>query len=175
MVALFLFEGYNSGNVECKGVSALNLFNRTITVSVHTQDEKHVIVDGVFIDSNHELVLSMTVNIEDLKVLDSSGELRRAPHQDCLETANWTKSLIGLDLTRNVRKQVIHAVGGEKGCTHFEELALECIKGIKQAMFALMKMKMPFDEVHSKIYEMLEGKCHHFRKKDKVDSNNVAR
>lgn len=153
----------------------LNLFNRTITVSVKTIDEQHIVVDGIFVDSHHELTLSMTVDIENFKVTASQGEFHRAPHEDCLSTGKHTGSLVGIDLSRNVRRQVISAVGGEKGCVHFEELALECVKGVKQANVRLMRLSLPEDEVHSQMYNALEGACHHFRRQEKREKRQVAR
>jgi hypothetical protein len=155
-------------------VSCLNLFNRTITVSVQTKDEKQVIVDGIFIDSHHELVLSMTVDIVKFKIVDANGALRRAPHEDCLDTSKLLPRLVGIDLNRNVRKQIMAAVGGEHGCTHFDELALECVKGLKQAKFRLMKVSMPKEEVNAQLYDYLKGTCYHFRRKNEEESQ-VAR
>ncbi len=153
----------------------MNLFNRTISVSVRDIDEQHVVVDGVFIDSLHELVLSMTVNIKEFIVTASHGEFRRAPHEDCLCTVILTENLVGINLIRNVRRQVVTAVGGEKGCVHIEELALECVKGVKQANVALMRLSMPPEEVHSQIYDILEGTCHHFSTREEKDKKQVAR
>jgi hypothetical protein len=145
------------------GSNSLNLFNRAITVSVQSKDDEHLVVNGLFIDSNHELVLRMTVNIESLIVTEAFGEFRRAPHKDCLVTCKAIQNLQGTDLNRSIRRQVVSAVGGEGGCVHLEELSLECIKGIKQAKFSLMRLRMPQEEVHSQIYDLLEGSCHHFR------------
>lgn len=153
----------------------MNLFNRTIAVSVKKIDEQHIVVDGVFMDSRHELVLSMTVNLESYTVTASQGEFRRAPHEDCLSTGKHTGNLVGIDLSRNVRRQVISAVGGEKGCVHFEELALECVKGVKQANVRLKRLSLPEDEVHSQMYNTLEGTCYHFRTREKREKRQVPR
>lgn len=153
----------------------MNLFNRTISVSVKDVDDQHVAVDGVFIDSFHELVLSMTVNIENFIVTASHGEFRRAPYEDCLCTVNLTGNLVGVNLSRNVRRQVVTAVGGEKGCVHIEELALECIKGVKQANVALLGRRMSPEEVYSRIYDSLEGTCQHFSTREEQNKEQVAR
>lgn len=153
----------------------MNLFNRTISVSVKDIDEQHVVVEGVFIDSFHELVLSMTVNIENFVVTASQGEFRRAPHEDCLCTVNLTGSLVGIDLKRNVRRQVISAVGGKRGCVHVEELALECVKGVKQANVILMRRRLSTEEVYSKMFDILEGTCQHFSTPEEKNKEQVAR
>jgi hypothetical protein len=144
----------------------LNLFNRTINISVNTVDEQHVQVNGVFMDSSHELVLSLNVDIDHFVITAAQGELRRAPHEDCQETAQDVQNLVGIDLNRNVRRQVVNAVGGEKGCVHFEELALECVKGVKQAKFRLLRLSRPAEEVRATIYDILEGTCHHYQKRE---------
>lgn len=153
----------------------MNLFNRTMTVSVNTLDEDRAVAQGVFIDSHHELVLSMTVNMNNFKVLEAEGELRRAPHQDCISTDERVKNLIGIDLTHNVRRQILRAVGEEAGCTHFTELALECVKGIKQAKFHLMGLELPPEVVHSQLQDLLKGTCFHFRKREDLKQEQVAR
>lgn len=153
----------------------MNLFNRTITVSVKKIDEQHIVVDGLFMDSYHELILSMTVNIKNFVVTASQGMFQRAPHEDCLSTGKHAGNLVGIDLSRNVRRQVITAIGGENGCVHFEELALECVKGMKQANVRLMKLSLPEDEVHSQLYDTLEGTCYHFRTREKPAKRQVAR
>lgn len=133
---------------------------------MNTVDEQHVQVDGVFMDSNHELVLSLNVDINNFVIIAAQGELRRAPHEDCQETAQYVRNLVGINLSRNVRRQVVNAVGGENGCVHFEELALECAKGAKQAKFCLLRLRRPAEEVRATLYDILEGTCHHYQKRE---------
>lgn len=154
---------------------ALNLFNRTINVSAHSNDEKHITVNGVFIDSVHELILTLTMNIDEMKIIEAAGEFRRRPHEDCAQTVNLVNNLVGLDLRQHIRKQVVHAVGEEKGCVHFEELALECIKVLNQARFTLVKLKLPDEEARALLTKKLMGGCYHFRRKDAEDSQSAAR
>ncbi|HZK85640.1 MAG TPA: DUF2889 domain-containing protein [Desulfosporosinus sp.] len=141
------------------------LFNRNITVNVRTEDEKTLTVEGVFLDSHHELCITLEVDLESYKITSADGELRRVPHLDCKQTQNLISNLVGIDLNRNVRKQILLAVGLNKGCTHLTDLTLECVKGLIQARFHLMRLRMPALEIKGIVRQYLAGSCLHFKKK----------
>lgn len=139
------------------------LFNRSITVNVHTQDDVNAIVNGIFLDSHHELCLTLTVNLETNEVIGAEAELRRAPHPDCLEVESRVTKLIGLRLVHGVRKKIQAAVGEKDGCTHLTDLALECVKGLVQAKFNIMHRVMSPEVLEEHVWEYLKGSCHHYR------------
>ncbi len=140
------------------------LFNRSITVNVRSDDTKTVTVDGVFLDSHHELCITLVVEIESRIIISAIGEFRRVPHTDCIETQEQIKKLVGVNLGKNVRKQVQAAVGLKYGCTHLTELTLECIKGLMQATYQLMHLTMKADQVNELVEQYLAGSCFHYKK-----------
>jgi len=140
------------------------LFNRSISVNVRTIDSKTVSVDGVFLDSHHEICMTLEVDIESHTITAATGEFRRYPHKDCVETQERIKRLLGINLNRNVRKQVQTAVGLKNGCTHLTELTLECVKGLMQATYQLMHLTMQEDQVNELIEQFLAGTCFHYQK-----------
>jgi len=140
------------------------LFNRSITVNVRSEDEKILKVEGVFLDSQHELSLSLDVDLESYIITAADGELRRAPHLDCSQTGELIKNLVGVNLNHNVRKQVQLAVGLSYGCTHLTDLTLECVKGLLQAKFRLLRLKMKEEEIKGLFGKYLEGNCLHYKK-----------
>jgi len=144
------------------------LFNRSISVNVRSKDEKTVTVDGVFLDSLHELCLTLEVDQESNMITSAKGELRRAPHSDCEQTQKLINNLVGVDLNRNVRKQVQVAVGLNYGCTHLTDLTLECVKGLLQAKFQLMQFTMQKEGIKGRfeqyLEQYLEGSCLHYTK-----------
>ena len=140
------------------------LFNRSITVNVRSIDGKSVTVDGFFLDSHHELCITLGVDLESNTITSAEGEFRRAPHSDCWQTQEKINKLIGVNLNRYVRKQIQIAVGLEEGCTHLTDLTLECVKGIIQAKFRLMHLNMQADEIQPQIQQYLAGSCQHFKK-----------
>ena len=140
------------------------LFNRSISVNVRTEDHKTVTVDGFFLDSLHELCLTLEVDLGSNIITSADGKLRRSPHSDCEQTQKLISNLIGVDLNRNVRKQVQVAVGLSHGCTHLTDLTLECVKGVLQAKFQLMHLTMQEEEIKAHLEQYLEGSCLHYSK-----------
>ena len=139
------------------------LFNRSITVNVRTKDEKTVTVDGYFLDSHHELCLTIEVDIESNIITSANGEFRRSPHPDCEQTQKRIKNLVGVDLNRNVRRQIQAVVGLKQGCTHLTDLTLECVKGLIQAKFQLMHLTMQEKEISVLVEQYLAGSCLHYK------------
>jgi hypothetical protein len=140
------------------------LFNRTISINVRSENETTLKVEGVFLDSQHELCLTLEVDLASYIITSAEGELRRAPHSDCSQTQKLIKNLVGINLNRNVRKQIQMAVGLSDGCTHLTDLTLECVKGLLQAKFRLLRLKMKEEEIKGLFGKYLEGNCLHYKK-----------
>ena len=141
----------------------MNIFNRSITITVRTAEGNTVSVDGVFLDSYHELCLTLTVEMDAFTIIEANGEFRRIPHEDCNHGLERIQNLIGLKLAHGVRKQITAAVGSEFGCTHLADLALECVKALVQAKYTLMKLSLTPEEIQVQTEEYLRGTCYHFR------------
>lgn len=140
------------------------LFNRSISVNVCLVGEKTLKVNGIFLDSLHELCITLEADLKSYTITSAEGELCRAPHADCGHTKELIKELVGVNLNRNVRKQIQAAVGLEHGCTHLTDLTIECVKGILQAKFQLMKVTMQPSEIEVQLEKHLNGSCLHFQK-----------
>jgi hypothetical protein len=140
------------------------LFNRSISVNVSLKDEKTVKVNGVFLDTQHELCLTLEADLKSYTIISAVGELRRTPHADCGPVSERIKELVGVNLNRNVRKQVQAAVGLEHGCTHLTDLTLECVKGLLQAKYQLMRLTMQPAEMKVQVEQQLKGNCLHYKK-----------
>jgi len=141
----------------------MNLFNRSISVNVCLEGKKMLKVNGVFLDSQHELCLTLEVDLDSYTITSADGELRRTPYTDCRQTNELIKKLIGINLQSNVRKQIQAAVGLGNGCTHLTDLTLECVKGLLQAKFQLLLLTMKPAEVHNQVKEQLKGTCLHYK------------
>lgn len=139
------------------------LFNRSISVNVRSVDKKTLTVDGIFLDSHHELCITLGVDLESNTIVSAYGEFLRVPHTDCEESHNLIKNLVGVNLERNVRKQIQMAVGFNYGCTHITDLTLECVKGLLQAKFQLMNLTMQEQEVDGLVEQYLKGSCLHYK------------
>lgn len=142
---------------------SMYLFNRSISVNVRSVDNNTVTIEGFFLDSHHELCLTLEVNLGSNTITSAIGELRRVPHTDCGKTQERIKKLVGVNLTRNVRKQIQAAVGLDCGCTHLTDLTLECVKGLVQAKLGLMHAEKQPEEIKVHTEQFLKGSCLHFK------------
>lgn len=144
----------------------MNLFSRSISVNARLKDKRTVTLDGVFLDSNHEICLSIDVDLERNLIISAEGEFRRVPFTDCAYTKECIDKLIGLNLNGNIRKQIKMAAGLKEGCTHLADLALECVKGLMPARLQLMHLIMGEEEINKIVEnyekEYLEGSCRHY-------------
>ncbi|AFQ46441.1 DUF2889 domain-containing protein [Desulfosporosinus meridiei] len=142
----------------------LHLFNRSISISVRSKDKDTLTVDGTFIDTHHELCLTLEIEIKTRTITTAMGEFRRAPHTDCAETQKRIPKLVGINLNKNVRRQVQAAVGLKEGCTHITDLTLECVKSLMQASYQLMHLTMREEQITEIVENYLEGSCFHYNK-----------
>ena len=140
------------------------LFNRSISINVSLVGEKILTAKGIFLDSQHELCLTLEVDLDSYTISSADGELRRAPHIDCIHIQERIHELVGINLKSNVRKQIQAAVGLEYGCIHLTDLALECVKGLRQAKYQLMYSTMKPAEMKVEIEQQLKGICLHYKK-----------
>ncbi|MHB8073488.1 DUF2889 domain-containing protein [Desulfosporosinus fructosivorans] len=108
-----------------------------LTELFRSADKKLLTVDGFFLDSHHELCITLGVDLESNTIVSANGEFLRVPHTDCEQSHNLINNLVGINLDRNVRKQIQRAVGLNYGCTHLTDLTLECVKGLLQAKFSI--------------------------------------
>jgi len=140
------------------------LFNRTINIAVTSPDQGGtLVVNGIFLDSHHEVCVTLQVDVASNRLTAAQGELRRAPRDDCYATAGLLPKLAGLELASGVRRQVLEAVGSGQGCTHLADLVLECIKGVVQARFRLLRLTLTPQEIQARLNDELAGTCYAFR------------
>jgi len=151
------------------------LFNRSININVRSSDSTILTVNGTFLDSHHEICLTLVVDILTYTIVGAEGELLRTPHGNCRETRQLIENLIGLTIDKGIRRKLQSAVGYENGCTHLFELALECVKGLIQAKYSLMNLTLSPEQVTTYVEEYLRDSCYHYQSKHKEPSLQKAK
>ncbi|HWI54309.1 MAG TPA: DUF2889 domain-containing protein [Desulfobacteria bacterium] len=136
------------------------LFNRTKSCSVELLNETLLEVKGLFIDSFHEINLTLHVSISNLEIVWAKAEMVRTPHPACMEAAVEGEKLIGIKIGPGSRKAIQEAVGHSHGCTHIADLALDTAKAAIQANFKLQRSDMTREQRHEMFVEKLAGTCH---------------
>ncbi|MHB8126232.1 MAG: DUF2889 domain-containing protein [Desulfitobacteriaceae bacterium] len=141
----------------------MNIFNRSITVNITTEDNRVATIYGIFLDTYHEICLTLTANLDTFQILTASGELRRTPDEECLQCESLIPNLAGLQIGPALNKKIKAAVGLEPGCAHLADLAMECVKSFFQAKFTVMQRTQTTEEIESQVGDYLKGSCYHYR------------
>jgi len=141
----------------------VNLFNRSISVSITTEDKKTATINGIFLDTHHEICLTLAADLDTFKILTAGGELRRVPHEDCRHCERLIKNLAGLQIGPALNKQIKACVGSESGCAHLADLTMECVKSFIQGKGTMMLQNLCEEESDLFIGTFLKGTCYHYR------------
>ncbi|OPX86790.1 MAG: hypothetical protein A4E53_02822 [Pelotomaculum sp. PtaB.Bin104] len=106
-----------------------NLYNRSKSCTVCRQDDGELSASGSFIDSFHELFVQITVNTKGI-VTDASGNYLRAPDPVCYESSEHMEKIIGKNITRTNKKEIIELAGGPHGCDHLVDLVYDLSRAV---------------------------------------------
>lgn len=109
-----------------------NLFNRIKHVSVYLDEQGGLLANAGFSDSFHELGLILSLNTATGEISGASSNLLRAPDPVCLEAAQLTAHLNGLQAAGITKKQLAQTLGAGQGCVHIIDLAHDTL-GVLQS------------------------------------------
>ncbi len=140
------------------------VFNRVKSTTVLEQNKDTLLVQGLFIDSFHEINFELQVDRKAMCVLSARADMVRIPHPDCREALQQLAALEGIKIGHGARKAIASAVGNTAGCTHLADLALDAFKAVIQANFQLQKRELTADEQLAKLSEQLGGTCYYWSK-----------
>lgn len=99
-----------------------HLFQRGKSVAVWRDEAGGAKVTGSFLDSFHELGLTMECSPSGL-ITDCKGNFLRAPGRICFETAAKAASCVGMKLQDTGKSRLAKGFGGGSGCAHILDLA----------------------------------------------------
>lgn len=109
------------------------LFNRYKSCQVFRTMDGTLVANGSFVDSFHELGVSMLLDASGL-ITAISGNFIRPPDQICVESEKHLASLPGRFISDMSKKDVIAAVGGAEGCMHLMDIVNEVRKAAAAAL-----------------------------------------
>jgi hypothetical protein len=121
----------------CGFVGDLNrqgrLFDRYKSCQVFQTMDGTMVANGSFVDSFHELGVSMLLDAEGL-ITAVSGNFIRPPDQVCVESEKYLASLPGRFVGGLSRKDVAALIGGAEGCVHLMDIVNEVRKAAAAAL-----------------------------------------
>ncbi len=110
-----------------------SLYNKIKTCTLMRHPDDSIMSNASFIDSYHELIVSMETDA-DGTVNKCSGNYLRAPDQICFECADLLKLLLGKNLADLKKKALAQDLGGSIGCNHLVDLVFDISRAIADAV-----------------------------------------
>ena len=109
-------------------------FQRTQVIGAEFPDEKTIRFNGIQEDHIYGMEISMSVNIEDGKILEISGNMKRYTNFVCPQAITVLPKAVGLSLRKPEWDKKVMREIGRKGCEHLAEIIIECGRCLDSAV-----------------------------------------
>jgi len=113
----------------------MRLYNRSVSSYAERVADDRMVLEGFFIDTFHELNVTLEVRLPDLTIVAARAEMQRSPYALCADVMKRVEALVGKTAGAGIGKVAREALGGPEGCSHLEELVLEAVRSAIQAEF----------------------------------------
>lgn len=139
------------------------LYNKTINYSVE-QTGGDLRVQTTMIDHVHEMVLELTIGLEDNVIRKVRFEMIRAPHGlVCREMEKKARTMEGCVAGRGISGVIKARLGGAEGCQHLTEMFYGAVKAFKHGQYRLIYLTEKDREKRQDIYwNQLKGTCFYY-------------
>jgi hypothetical protein len=111
-------------------------FQRTQVVGAEFLDENTIRFNGIQEDHIYGMEIAMEVNIEDGKILEISGTMKRYTNFVCPQAVSVLPKAVGLSLREAEWDKKIMREIGRKGCEHLAEIMIECGRCLDSAVLS---------------------------------------
>lgn len=108
-----------------KAMDVVPLSDTELAITATLRDTSVALEDPADVEVIHDLRITARVTIPDLVIQDIAAHAEHQPYGECALTVAPVGALRGRSLRRGFRREVLAAVGGTKGCSHFLTLALD--------------------------------------------------
>ena len=102
----------------------------------------------------HNLVIRLLVGGTPLRILDAEAEMPHVPWEQCRETRESVKKVIGLEIRSGFGERVHKVIGGVRGCVHLTHLLIVLVQ---EALHGYWTQKMRKREPPPRSLEDIEG------------------
>ncbi|MEE9295630.1 MAG: AMP-binding protein [Phycisphaerae bacterium] len=100
---------------------------RNISVELYDAGSDNMCVVATMLDDVHLIKLEVNIYLPDEQITRSKLNMIRAPFPVCREVEPLAERLIGLRIERGVLSEISRRVGGQTGCSHIKELAINIV------------------------------------------------
>ena len=100
---------------------------RDIGIEAFELENGNLMLESTLLDPYHLIRLNIHIEPHTKTIVNARSEFASHPHAACPMVAEKAKLLIGLKIERGITKMILQKIGGNEGCVHLKELALETI------------------------------------------------
>jgi hypothetical protein len=100
---------------------------RDIGIGAFELENGNLMLEATLLDPYHLIRLNIHIDPQTKIIIHAKSEFANHPHSNCPFVAAKARSLVGLKIERGITKLISQRIGGNQGCIHLRELALETI------------------------------------------------
>lgn len=169
-----------------KSLMKKQIHQRDITASTFEVDETCIIVQGVIMDKSldsiykisgeksppsvyHHMEVIWLIKVPEMQIVDVEVEMPTVPVNECLETKNMLKKIIGVYISGSFTRNISTLYGGTKGCAHIKSLLLLMGTTAIQGYWCLISRDKEIMEQQMKqLTHFIKDTCHVWRENGDV-------
>ncbi len=147
---------------------------RTINMKILENTPNTIIASGTILDQVHNIAIELEIDINTLKIIKVEGQMVKAPFPGCKQAIENLPNIVGLKLTAGISQQLASSLGGQNGCVHLSEVAVETARLAANSIFGIKcggkqwrEGTLSDDEFWGRVKPLLKGTCLVFREENK--------
>lgn len=103
------------------------IYQRNINLVINDLGNDRVAVSASMLDLDHVIRLNLVVNPYTKEIVEASAQMVKVPLSACSRTMVRVRGLEGLYIQRGINKEIVQNLGGDTGCVHLVELAINAV------------------------------------------------
>jgi hypothetical protein len=100
---------------------------RDIGIEAFELENGNLMLEATLLDPYHLIRLNMHIDPQTKTIVHAKSEYASHPHSGCPVVAIKAQLMVGLKIERGITRAISNRIGGQEGCVHLRELALETI------------------------------------------------
>ncbi|MEI6596292.1 MAG: DUF2889 domain-containing protein [Bacteroidota bacterium] len=168
-------EGSNNTISDMERIAVKRLVSkRDIGIEAFELVNGNLMLEATLLDPYHLIRLNMHIDPQTKTIVHAKSEFASHPHTGCPFVAIKANLMVGLKIERGITRAISNRIGGDEGCVHLRELALETINFAATALigfdegFGLMSRDFNLLDEKKKLeisQPLLKNTCYIYKEK----------
>ncbi len=146
------------------------IHTRHMEIATYDGGDNHIIVEGRLRDDRlvstyhitgrkrppqnvHHMIIQMCIDCATLSIRDINVDMPGVPHDECDQTAESLRKLMGMRIVPGFTSKVKGLLGGTQGCLHLTTLMLAMAPAILQGFWAFRSRTPDIQSISSGLVE----------------------